>query len=638
MNILPPIVPPSSSSSLGPEAEVSASDTPFVRYLEHLRRRYLRNNRVLLIQTPQFQFETLNVEVAKNRGLYAYPPTGLQCLAKVLTDFPVDVEILDLNYLLLQKIITDNFDPSRWLSLLDDYLQRRDPAIIGVTCLTSYGDVLRPTHPLTSVLRHLREHDQQLVLIGGPTATNEYEEYLQQGLCHAVLPKEGEAKMHYLFSLLFAPEKALPTAGIAYPHQDRGRVVLSTGTTNRLPLQGNLISTYRSLPIERYCTVGSLSPYSRMAGQNKIFSAFQLNRGCRANCKFCDVSKFMGRGVRSYAVSDLLEEITYLAQQRGVRHLEVLDDDFLGNQQGVQELLRGIAVLHQQYGLTWSANNGLIAGSLTPELCTLLRDSGCLGFRIGIESGNPEMIRRLRKPATLDLLLQKGQLLQQFPEMFTGANYILGLFGEETFQQMLDTFHFSQKINLDWSSFSTFQFTSKETALLENLGSTGKVASEFTPSKDNVRGEIVEEEGVVSGPAVFTLSPERVPSPVQVKQVWFTFNLVGNYINNKNLLPGATPADSAQFVAWVDACAVAYPLNPYMPLFSAIGRTLLGDVQGSQKQLLIAQQNVAQSKYWQRRFQQFQLHKVLEHFPTTASLVYETMEELRRPYQQWRQE
>lgn len=480
---------------------------------------------------------------------------------------------------------------------------------------------------MTAILQHLKKKEKYLIIIGGPTATNEFENYLRKGLCHFVLTREGEHKIQFLWRSLFEDEStAVPVAGIYFYFNQK--VQQTKGKRELVALQGNLIETYKPIHVEEYCKVGCLNPYSRMAGQNTPFGVFQLHRGCRANCRFCDVTKFMGRGTRHYPVEDVVKEMQYLVEQRGVRHFEVLDDDFLGSPAAL-DLLRQMVSLRQQYGITWAASNGLIALSLTEETLRLIRDSGCIGFRIGIESGNPEMLKRIRKPATLPSLRQKAALLQNFPEIFVGGNYILGLFGEETFAQMMDTFRFSCEMDLDWSSLSTFQFTSKETAIVEKLQSTGGIATEFTPAKDSATGEIPEMEGIVSGPAIFSLPPDAVPSPLQVKQIWFTFNLVGNYLFNKNLLPGG---NTKKLVSWLEALQVSYPYNPYMPLFTGLGYVLLGEREKAQHSLEQSKALLDGSEYWQHRFAQFKLNTLVDDFPKDVTSAYAAINALRQEY------
>ena len=45
----------------------------------------------------------------------------------------------------------------------------------------------------------------------------------------------------------------------------------------------------------------------------------------------------------------------------------------------------------ENLNLHWYAGNGLIATSLDDEMLRVMEASGCIGFKIGIESGNKEV-------------------------------------------------------------------------------------------------------------------------------------------------------------------------------------------------------------------------------------------------------
>jgi len=343
----------------------------------------------------------------------------------------------------------------------------------------------------------------------------------------------------------------------------------------------------------------------------------------------------MGRGLRQYPVADLLAEIHYHIKERGIRHFEVLDDDFFGYQSSsepVITLLKEMVKLNETYGISWAAGNGFIAASLSEELLDLMRDSGCVGFRIGIESGNQQMLRRMRKPVSLPLLKKVGIMLQKFPDLFVGGNYIIGLFGEESFREMLDTFRFACEMNLDWAAFTTFQFTSKATAVKENLKLKETQATDFIPAKDTASREITESEKIVSGPEVFNMPGDTIPSPEQIRQIWFTFNLVSNYINNKNLKSGGRPE---KFVSWIEAVHIAYPDNPYMPLFAGIGHALLDNRETANRCLEKAKQCVKASRYWNNRFKLFGLTTFLTDFPQDAQEAQQLLEPMRKRYSEW---
>ena len=611
----------------------STGNAKLAEFAAILREKYRLNNRVLFIQSPQFLFESLNIEVIKNRGYYAYPPAGLQHLTKALSGRNLEIRILDLNYRFLKRAISDtSFNYQNWLDMLDDCFNKYMPSIVGVTAISVYADVFKPTFPLTSILKRLRDRDDCIVVAGGPTATNETENYLRGDFCHFIIEGEGENKINFLFDHLFDCKQIhKPTPGIYFKFTEK--IEHTNGEKDIVNLQGSLIDTYKLVPIEDYHNGGCSNPFSRMAGQDKPFTGIQLNRGCRANCEFCDVSKLMGIGLRQYPVKDLIDDIRYLVKERGIRHFEILDDDFLGTpnfKKGVVELLKEMVGLRQQHGITWSVGNGLIAASLTEEILCLMRDSGCVGFRIGIESGNAEIQKKMKKPVSLPLLRNAGKMLQKFPEIFVAGNYIIGFFGTETFGQMLDTFRFSCEMNLDGANFTVFQFTSKS-SLRETHGDR-RIAAEFVPSKDSVLGEILVSESVITGPDLFDIGREIIPTPEQIKEIWFAFNLVANYINNKNLKDGGRPEKLAKYL---EAVHLVYPNNPYMPLFAGISHVLLGNLEMTQKHLEKTKRNLHGSEYWNTRFNQFGLNEIVNGFPENVNEVQKALDPLRKRFLKW---
>ena len=609
-------------------------------YITILKKRYPLNNKVLFVQPPQFIIDSFNYKVAKAKGCYAFPPTGLQCLIKALSNRNLEMNILDLNYQLLKHVIeNESYNYLNWLELLDEHINKNHPSIVVITCISIYTDVFKPEHPLTRLLEHLHNRDDSIVIIGGPIATNEYKNYLMKDLCHFVIKREGENKIKFLFEQLFhswiSPwiDNTRPTNSIHFKFKNK--IEETNGENDIVSLEGNLVDTYKYISIEDYNNVGSLNPFSRMAGQDKKFTGIQLNRGCRANCKFCGVVKFMGKKFRQYNISDLLEEMNYLIIKREIRHFEILDDDFLGYgtfNNNCLSLLKKMVNLHKKYGITWAAGNGLIAASLNEKTLNLMRDSGCIGFRIGIESGNAKMLKQMRKPINLSLIRKTSKILQNYPEMFIAGNFIIGLFGEETFGEMLDTFKFANEINLDWVAYTTFQFTSEDTILAENLSLKKTIATDFIPTKDTSSRELSEPNKVISGPEIFNIPKDSIPSQEQIKHIWFTFNLISNYINNKNLKPNGNPA---KFVSWIEAVYIVYPENPYMPLFAGIGHVLLGNKELADKCVETAKQNILTSKYWKTRFDQFCLMNLITNFPKNSKEAYNMLELTQNKYSKW---
>ena len=609
-----------------PPASSGFTNARLEAYARDLRTKYSPEGKVLLVQTPQFLFDSFNVDIAKRRGYYAYPPTGLQWLAKSLAGRGLNIDILDLNLELLKRVNSDpDFDYHNWLDILEEWLEAKKPSIVGVTSINIYADAFAPSYPLTSVLDYLKEKDKYIILAGGPIATNERRNYLTGGYCHFVACGEGENKIQMIFDYLFDIRPfQINVTNIFFKYE--GTVVETEGLYDVVTLSGNLIDTYHAVPIEEYNKIGSLNPYSRMAGQEKKYSVFQLFRGCRANCQFCGVRDFMGKGTRHFPVQDVLDEMLYLVEKRNVLHFDVIDDDFLKNTGVVKELLHGLAAFRKKYDITWSSNNGLIGASLTDELMGLMCESGCVGFRIGVESGNQEMLRKMKKPATLATLRESAAIMNRFPQAFTGANYIIGILGEETFGNMLDTYKFALELDLDWASFAVFQFTHNDPSGSAPVKSDRKTTTDFVPSKSSSDRVIGESEGILSGLDIFKIAKDQVPSGEQVKQIWFAFNLLINFVGNKNLKDDGNPG---KFTRWLEAVKIPYPQNPYMCLFAGLGRMLTGQRELALAHIRDTKSILAESEYWRQRFAQFDLTGMVDQFPVDAAETRVRLADLR---------
>ncbi len=608
---------------IGDEAVVD--NKKFLEYCQYLRQKYPVNKKVLFIQIPQFLLNSFNVEVAKNKGYYAFPPTGLQCLYEALKGKDLEFRVFDLNLEILKNVHEDeNFKVENWVDLLKDFLKDYDPFIIGVSCMFDAG-----IHPLKQVLKFLKERDRSVVIAGGVICTYEWENLLSHEECHFTIKGEAEYKLNYLFDHLTGENKNhSPTANIYFRHN--GEFIETQGEIKKVNFQTNMIDSYSLVDIKQYYRYGSLNPFSRIAGIYKSpFAAIQMNRGCRAECSFCAVRDFMGKGVRSRSVDLVLEEMEYLIKEHGVKHFEWLDDDLLFLRNDLQILLQEI--VDRKWNITWSANNGLIAASVDEKTMQLISDSGCIGFKIGIETGNAELLRKMKKPATLEKFRTLAALSRKYPKPFVGGNIIVGYPGE-TFAQLMDSYNFCMELGLDWYAFTVCQIIRGASAFndfhdyfVKQINNEGKDIKNFIPTRDTSDGRLLTDSSVFKGLDIFRLDYNLVPSAEQVKEIWFTFNMICNFINNKNLREGGNPE---KFNSWVEMAQTAYPTNPYMSLFLALGCILTGD-NSKAGELYGKAIQFGNTDYWRERFNAFGLDKIVKNFPITKEEVYRSMDYLK---------
>ncbi len=595
-----------------------------IEYCNILKSKYRLNKRILLVQIPQLILKSFNSEVAREKGYYIFPPVGLQYLYEAIKKRDLDVKILDLNFMLLKKVFEDGFDHRRWIDILKECLDSFDPAIVGVSCMYDLG-----IQPLMEVLKFLRQHNRSITIAGGVIPTYEWESLLRQDLCHFVIKKEGETRINFLFDYL--TDKNLnygPCSGVCFKYNDSYRE--TEGERKEVVFDTDLIDSYSLVNIREYCKYGSLNPFSRIAGlQDSPFAAIQMNRGCRGVCTFCSVRDFIGKGVRKRSVEKVLSEMNFLINKCGVKHFEWLDDDMLFYKKEFQNLLQKI--IDQKWKITWSANNGLIASSIDEEMMRLMRDSGCIGFKIGIETGNAEMLKKIKKPVTLDTFRRVSCIFKRYPEIFVGGNIMLG-FPQEKFYQMMDSFRFLLELDLDWGAFTICQairgataFSDSEDYFTKQISSNDENIKNFIPTRESLDGRLSTKTDIFKGLEVFKINPDTAPDEEQIKEIWFTFNLVGNFINNRNLKPDGKVE---KFISWVEMAQVAYPTNAYMSLFLALAYIIKGDHDKS-KDYYNKAALCCNTDYWRERFASFGLTEVLNNFPQTKSGVFDRLEHLR---------
>jgi len=293
-----------------------------------------------------------------------------------------------------------------------------------------------------------------------------------------------------------------------------------------------------------------------MIGKDKKFATTQLIRGCRGRCSFCELGDFRGYGTAQYSTADVLEEINFLVKNHGIEHIEWVDDDLLAKRNACQEIFQGI--IDAEFNISWAQNVGVIGCSLDRGLVALMVKSGCIGLKIGIETGNEDILRKIRKPASKKKLLEVSQVLAEYPQIFTIGLYMVG-FENETYGQIFETIRFAMELDFSWAMVSVLQVTEESNIDSEyeldltntadgsdniflnstsNSGSnTNSNVGDYLPSptKSNQENVIQRKNQFISAFEIFSLPKDQVHSRDFLGEIWFAFNLLVNFIDNKNV-------------------------------------------------------------------------------------------------------
>lgn len=567
----------------------------------------IRRPKELVLINPQLvPAEFFDPVVARNQGYYAFPPVGLLYIAAVAKkiDPHIKIHIIDLNYEILKHAHDQNYRYQIWQSLVEEKIKSCEAPHIGITYM--FG----ATKPVfLEISKWLREHFPKIpILAGGVQATYDYREILENQYADILFRREGEKQYEAFLKSCIDPAQMEIPWGASFQYQGN---ICELGEASGEPVvDWDIRPFYSMIDVENYSKYGSLAAFSRFNGADKAFATVLSNRGCRAKCTFCTVRNFNGFGIRARSVQNVIDEIKFLVREKGVRQIDWLDDDLLWDPERTVALFKGLA--EQVPELEWICNNGLIAAAVTDEIMYWMVKSGLKAFKIGIETGNDEMLTKVKKPTTKPKLRAKRELFMKYPEVFVSANFIVG-FPHETFAQMMDTYNFANELEWDWSSFYICQ-PLKGTEMFQAFKELGDDRTEIesydktlNPGRAAARGEFGYSfksgtQVIVSGKEVFNLPMDKVPGQDQIKEIWFTFNLVTNFINNINF---TSCGSSAKMVKWLESIAHAYPYDASMAAGLARGYRLMGDKekfeQNQKKFISILQE----SAYWRRRTEEF---------------------------------
>ena len=179
---------------------------------------------------------------------------------------------------------------------------------------------------------------------------------------------------------------------------------------------------------------------------------FIVTRGCPYRCTFCDAWSTAGRKLRARSMDNVLAEIEELTDRYGVKDLHLEDDNFSTDRRLVREFCE--AVLSRPEPLSWCCPNGIRLDSLDEEILKLMARAGLHSFAVGIESGSPRVLERMRKQLDLRPTLEKLAAAQRAGIRTTGF-FIVGFPGE-TDEDVKATIDFAVSAPLDHAQFSNF--------------------------------------------------------------------------------------------------------------------------------------------------------------------------------------
>lgn len=287
------------------------------------------------------------------------PPLGLCYLAAVLERGGYHVDLIDM-----QAENLRGTDLAHWV-------RERRPRVVGIgTTVVTYKNGLRIAELVKEV------SPTTPIIVGGPQATFLIEETLACPAVNILVRFEGEETIVELMHHFDGQGPALDQIrGIAF--RDGGRI----HQTEPRPL----IADLDTLPFPaRHLLKGSL-----YAKPGVLITA----RGCPSHCIFCAANTLYPHvHYRARAPQAVVDEIEDLLSY-GVGEFFIADDAFTLQSKRAIEICD--LIMARGVKARWTCEARVT--SMTPELVRKMHEAGCYLVQYGVETGNSDIMKLIRK-------------------------------------------------------------------------------------------------------------------------------------------------------------------------------------------------------------------------------------------------
>lgn len=334
-------------------------------------------------------------------------PLGLVSIASYLKAYGHDAKIIEC--------LVESSDVSK-------ALKEYKPDIVGISAISFLSSI--EAKRLTELV-----HSNGIkVVLGGQAATAAPELILKEAKPDFIILGEGEITWLELVNTLESGDEISSVNGLAYI--ENGEV---TYTKQRD------VADISQFPDIDWSLINVENYFSSFFGCDKMLY-LHASKGCPAQCTFCSNQTFHQHKNRCRKPEQVMRDIDYL-YSKGANGIYFSDELFVPQRELRTQLCE--MLIERNYNLTWGCQMRL--GVLNEDDVKLMYKAGCRWILFGIESGNPERIKSIRKNIDLSIAKETIEWCEK-AGMTVQASFIIG-FPEETEEEIRNTVSFAKDLN-----------------------------------------------------------------------------------------------------------------------------------------------------------------------------------------------
>jgi len=302
-------------------------------------------------------------------------------------------------------------------AVITDFFSAKDFGLVGFTlrntddcAFTSRQSFLEE---FTGIVHKAREYSEAPFVIGG-VGYSIQPEYITE-LCGADFGifGEGEATLVELADKLSSKPAIKPSDRLSERlarrsnewSKIRGLLWRREGSVIRNGVNARRKDANLSLPKMTRCFIDNRR-YYREGGQAGI----EMKRGCPKRCIYCPEPLIKGRKVNLRPPDDIVFELEQLIKQ-DITHIHTCDSEFNIPLSHAESVCRRI--IDQGLGSKLQLYAYCSPTPFTRELARLMKQAGFAGINFGVDSGDPDMLKRICRDYTPEDILSTSRYCRE---------------------------------------------------------------------------------------------------------------------------------------------------------------------------------------------------------------------------------
>jgi len=375
-----------------------------------------------------------------------WPPLGIAYIASFLEKHGHDVKIIDANA--EHKTVP---------TVVKDVVSFK-PDVVGITSVTA---LIVPSFKLAEAIKKSIEVP---IVMGGSHPTTASIDTIKNEYVDFVVRGEGEYTMLELLECIRAGHGFENVKGLTF--KKNGKIIENPPRDLIQNLDELPWPAFHLLPMKKYKTRSysdNGKPWFSMCG----------TRGCPSLCNFCSAPVIHGKIPRFRSPKNVIEEMKYLRDKYGIGNITFVDSTLTIDKKRTIELCN--LMIKEKVGVEWQCETRV--SSADEEMLRYMYKAGCRHVAFGIESGDPTILKTIKKGITLEEAERAVRAAKRVG-MIVLTSFIFGHFGE-SWETAKRTINFAIKLNADISFF--FILTPfPGTEVYKKLAEQGRITNDWT--------------------------------------------------------------------------------------------------------------------------------------------------------------